>query len=38
METPPLFVGNGLVSNRKPAHSTNEAVMPQILAASLQEI
>jgi hypothetical protein len=38
METPPLFAGNGLVSKRKPAHSTNEALMPQIFATSVQEI
>jgi hypothetical protein len=38
METPPLYIENHLVSNRNPAHSTNEAVMPQIFAASLEEI
>jgi hypothetical protein len=38
METPPRHIGNGLVSKRKPAHSTNETVMPRTFAASVQEI
>src|SRR6266516_2765546 len=38
LETPPRWAGNGLVSNRKPARSTNEAAKMQKSASWFQKV